>query len=193
MDYKGLFERVLLLLKNPSLVWKEVAKEKQLTTLYSAFIYPLIAITASVAFVGQLIYSDGGTAYPIFQEALTTCCAITVALFGGVYLVIFSLDYIISRFFKDIQIGHEWLSKLVGYSYVVVFLYMMVSSLFPNLTMILFLLQFYVIHIVWQGLENVIPPEYPRKVRLTCIIGGTVIILPTLLEQLFIRTVTFLN
>lgn len=190
MNYTGLFKRVLLLLTNPEKAWEEIKQEESVNIMYANFMYPMIAITSLVTFFAGLIYASETSPYPIFQKALTDACAYAIALFGGSYLAVYLVDAALKiPYFKGLVIAKADLVKLVGYSFVVVFIYFMLASLFLQLAMILLVLEFYIIYIVWLGLKSFVPQEHERKVSVTFLIGVMVIVIPLILKNVFFSLV----
>lgn len=178
----------------PDEAWLDIKSEKGTDLIFGNFVYPLMALTAFVTFVCQLLYAKGDVAFSIFQTALTNCCATAVALLGGVYLTISLLDFIFKlSSLKGLVYSREQLTKLVCYSFVVVFLYFILSSILPELSGILFLLQLYIIYVVWQGMNVIVFPEDSKKMMFTWIIGVAIVIIPSLLNFIFIKSVNLIN
>lgn len=155
--------------------------------MYSTFSYPLIALTSLCVFIAGLIYATSESPYPIFQEALTTACVYAISLFGGLFISIF----LVSLFFQkkivvgDIKLNKLKLTQLVGYSFIIVFLYFILSSLLPSLSKILLIPQVYIIYIIWQGLDFLVPKNYEYKMRMAFIASGIIVIVPIILKIIF--------
>ncbi len=187
MNYKGLFKRIGLLIMHPDRAWEEINNEKSVESMYSTFSYPLIALTSLCVFIAGLIYATSESPYPIFQEALTTACVYAISLFGGLFISIF----LVSLFFQkkivvgDIKLNKLKLTQLVGYSFIIVFLYFILSSLLPSLSKILLIPQVYIIYIIWQGLDFLVPKNYEYKMRMAFIASGIIVIVPIILKIIF--------
>ncbi len=194
MSYKSLIKQIIALLVNPAEAWQEVAKEKGTQNMFANFVYPLMALTAFVAFVCKLIYSKGGVAFPIFQSALTFSCATAVAILAGVYVAPAVLDALFkTKWFKGVSYERDELTKLVGYGFVVVFLYFMLTSLVPQLWVILYMVQFYVIYIIWHAMDVLVFPSEDNKMKSTWLIGCTILGIPSALYLVFIFAVNLIN
>ena len=99
MNYKELFNRVLLLLSSPAKAWKDIALEDEQKKVMSEFVYPMIGLCGLSVFIGTFIGNTAGVS--AFQIAMTRCCATFVSLFGGFFLA----SYLINLFAKNISFG----------------------------------------------------------------------------------------
>ena len=59
--------------------------EEDRRKVYIAFVYPMIGLCGLSVFVGSLL-TNGWGGPQSFQIAMTNCCAVAVALFGGYFL-----------------------------------------------------------------------------------------------------------
>ena len=93
--------------------------------IQSGFVYPLIGLCGLSEFIGTFIGRDFSSL--MFQLALTRCCAVAVALFGGFFLSAYLLN----------KLGMGWLKRgdaygkmlvFVGYSMVVTFVLDIISG-----------------------------------------------------------------
>lgn len=83
MDYKSLFQQIIALLSTPGKAWSEIAERGVGRSVMPAFVYPLIGLCGLSEFIGTFIGKDFSSV--MFQVALTRCCAVAVALFGGFF------------------------------------------------------------------------------------------------------------
>ena len=97
MDYKSLFQQIIALLSTPGKAWSEIAERGVGRSVMPAFVYPLIGLCGLSEFIGTFIGKDFSSV--MFQVALTRCCAVAVALFGGFFLSAYLLD----------KLNHNWL------------------------------------------------------------------------------------
>mgnify|MGYP001157833771 FL=1 len=193
MNYKNLLRQIYILIANPAEAWKQIEQDKSLNVMYSNFLYPMVALTACATFLGVIMHSSGNMAYPIFQQALTKSCAVAVALLGGFYLTTYLLDLLFTKYIEGLTYTKDNLTKLVGYSFVVIFLSIVLSSFFPRLNLILIMAQIYIIYIVWQAMGVMITPNEDKKMKLTWIIGVGIVCVPFIIQSIFMFLVKFLN
>ena len=127
LNYKDLFQKVISLLSAPGKAWDEIEQRSEGRAVMTSFVYPLIGLCGLSEFIGTFIGKDFSSV--MFQVALTRCCAVAVALFGGFFLSAYLLD----------KLNHNWLGGkdsydrilvFVGYSMVVTFVLNIVSGLF---------------------------------------------------------------
>ena len=128
MNYKELFNRIILLLSSPAKAWEDICKESDSLKVMNAFVYPLIGMCGLAVFVGIFIGNTAG-ANEAFQIAMKRCCATAVSLFGGYFLASY-LSNLVGRNLLNREDETELNRQFVGYSMVVVFALEIVSGLF---------------------------------------------------------------
>lgn len=191
MDYKNLFKRILLLLTKPIQAWKEIKSEGRQEVLTS-FVYPLLAISSLSVFLGRLFSSDAEKAYGVFQDALTYCCTIIIALFGGVYLSCFIVEKILSNAFS-IEVDRTISLKLIGYSFVLIFLQTIIVGVLPELRLIAYMMQFYAVYILWEGIPLYIKHKEELRLKITLIFFFSIFFAPMLIQLVFGKLMNFMN
>ena len=118
MNYKELFNRIMLLVSSPAKAWEEIVQETDRQKVMTGFVYPLIGFCGLSVFIGTFIGNTAGVS--AFQVAMTRCCATCVSLFGGFFLAAYLSDQLGKNLLK--RDGDTELNRLfVGYSMVVVF------------------------------------------------------------------------
>ena len=118
MDYKSLFQQIVTLLSTPGKAWSEIAERGVGRSIMPAFVYPLIGLCGLSEFIGTFIGKDFSSI--MFQIALTRCCAVAVALFGGFFLSAYLLDKL-NRKWLGRKDSYDRMLVCVGYSMVVTF------------------------------------------------------------------------
>jgi len=127
----------------------------------------------------------------MFQLALTRCCAVAVALFGGFFLSAYLLN----------KLGMGWLKRgdaygkmlvFVGYSMVVTFVLDIISGL-VSIDLLHWILQIYTLVVVFEGVRRWL--EVPERQQMAFTIVATLVILicPALIEYLFNQLSVILN
>ena len=70
------------LISSPAKAWEEISMEEDRRKVFMAFVYPMIGLCGLSVFIGSLL-TNGWGGPQSFQIAMTNCCAVAVALFGG--------------------------------------------------------------------------------------------------------------
>ena len=181
LDYKSLFQQIIALLSTPGKAWSEIAERGVGRSVMPAFVYPLIGLCGLSEFIGTFIGKDFSSV--MFQVALTRCCAVAVALFGGFFLSAYLLD----------KLNHNWLGGkdsydrilvFVGYSMVVTFVLNIVSGLF-SIVVLHWILQIYTIVIVFEGVRRWLKVEENKQTAFTLVATIIILVCPAIIEFIF--------
>ena len=79
------------LISSPAKAWEEISMEEDRRKVYMAFVYPMIGLCGLSVFIGSLL-TNGWGGPQSFQIAMTNCCAVAVALFGGYFLAAYAIN-----------------------------------------------------------------------------------------------------
>ena len=90
MNYKALFQIAMSLISSPAKAWEEIRLEDRRAVL-TVFVYPMIGLCGLSVFIGAL-WTNGWGGPQSFQLAMTQCCAVAVALFGGYFLAAYAIN-----------------------------------------------------------------------------------------------------
>ena len=150
MNYKGLFHQIWMLLSAPGKAWDEIRERGGTHDILAGFVYPLIGLCGLAEFVGAFIGREFSSL--MFQVALTRCCAVAVALFGGFFLSAYVLNKLAIHWLKAGDI-YRRMQVFVGYSMVVTFVLNIVSGLF-SIALLLWILQVYTVFVVFEGVRR---------------------------------------
>ena len=191
MNYKELFNRVLLLISSPAKAWEEILLEEDKQKVFVGFVYPMIGIAALSVFLGVL-FTQGWSGPRSFQIAMTECCSVAISLFGGFYLAAYLLNKATIKFFNlsDNLLNTQ---RLIGYSSVVLFILQIVTGILPNFQIVFWLLQFYVVYIVWEGAKIFVKMEENDRLKYTLLTSFLLLACPFIIEFLFTKLVLILN
>ena len=189
MDYKSLFQQIVTLLSTPGKAWSEIAERGVGRSIMPAFVYPLIGLCGLSEFIGTFIGKDFSSI--MFQIALTRCCAVAVALFGGFFLSAYLLDKL-NRKWLGRKDSYDRMLVFVGYSMVVTFVLNIVSGLF-SIVLLHWILQIYTIVIVFEGVRRWLKiPEYSQA-AFTVVATVIILVCPALIEFIFNKLSVILN
>lgn len=189
MNYKELFDRVLLLLSAPAKAWTDIACEDDRKKVMSGFVYPLIGFCGLSVFIGTFIGNTAGVS--AFQIAMTRCCATFVSLFGGFFLA----SYLNNLWGKN-ALGKddekELNQQFVGYAMVVTFVLNIISGLF-SISLLHWIFQFYTVFVVYEGARTLMGVDEKNLTRYSLIASVIIIVCPGLIATVFDKLSLILN
>ncbi|WP_321480836.1 Yip1 family protein [uncultured Bacteroides sp.] len=191
MNYRKLFKIALLLISSPAKAWEEISFHEDKRSVFTDFVYPMIGFCGLSVFVGSLLTNGWGGPLS-FQIAMTRCCAVAVALFGGYFLAAYIINYLGIKFFglpKDLLLVQQF----VGYSMVVTFLINIVTGVLPDFTIIGWLAQFYLVYVVWEGVPVLIPVSHAKRLSFTLAASILLIFSPAVIMLIFNKLTAILN
>ena len=132
------------LISSPAKAWEEISMEEDRRKVFMAFVYPMIGLCGLSVFIGSLL-TNGWGGPQSFQIAMTNCCAVAVALFGGYFLAAYAINEMGIKMF-GMHANMPLVQQFAGYALVVPFLLQIVTGLLPDFRIIAWLLQFYIVY-----------------------------------------------
>ena len=191
MNYKELLNRAFLLVSSPARAWEEILLEEDRQKVFVGFVYPMIGIATLSVFLGVL-FTQGWGGPRSFQIAMTECCSVAISLFGGFYLAAYLLNKAAIKFFylSDNLLNAQ---RLIGYSSVVLFFLQIVTGILPNFQIVSWLLQFYVVYIVWEGVKIFVKIDEKDRLKYTLLASFLLLVCPFIIEVLFTKLILILN
>ena len=177
MNYKGLFHQIWALLSVPGKAWDEIREHGGGHDIQTGFV------------AGTFIGRDFSSL--MFQVALTRCCAVAVALFGGFFLSAYVLDKICAKWLKWGSM-HNRMLVFVGYSMVVTFVLNIVSGLF-SIALLHWILQVYTVFVVFEGVRRWLGVPERLQMSFTFVATLVILICPWLIEYVFNQLSVILN
>jgi len=109
--------------------------EEDRRKVYMTFVYPMIGLCGLSVFVGSLL-TNGWGGPQSFQIAMTNCCAVAVALFGGYFLAAYAMNEMGTRMF-GMHSNMPLTQQFAGYALVVPFLLQIVPDYYLILELLL--------------------------------------------------------
>ena len=191
MDYKALFHIAMLLISSPAKAWEEIRLEEDRRKVFTAFVYPMIGLCGLSVFIGSLL-TNGWGGPQSFQIAMTNCCAVAVALFGGYFLAAYAINEMGIKMF-GMHANMPLVQQFAGYALVVPFLLQIVTGLLPDFRIIAWLLQFYIVYVVWEGVPVLMGVEEKQRLKYTLLSSALLILCPTVIQIVFNRLTAILN
>ena len=191
MNYKELLNITLRLISSPAQAWEEIRLEEDRRKVFTAFVYPMIGLCGLSVFIGALLTMGWGGPQS-FQYAMTRCCAVAVALFGGYFLAAYLINVMGVRWMR-MPDQLPLVQQFAGYALVVVFLLRIVLGILPDFQIIAILLQFYTVYIVWEGSARLLRVADASRLRFTLMTSVVLIVCPMVIEWIFNELTVVLN
>ena len=182
MNYKELFQRLILLIASPKKAWTEISCESPRRDVTSSFVYPLIALCGLAVLLGKLF--SAGVKRMTFHTAAMDICGYCVALLGGFFLAAWLLDILRQKLLEEApdMPGSQF---FVGYTMGVIFLSEILVILFPQLFIFKWILQFYVLYVVWEGSNILFNIPEEKRLVFTALTSVAVVFSPAIIRALF--------
>lgn len=189
MNYKELFNRIVLLISSPAKAWDEIRGTEGEKKVLGEFVYPLIGLCGLSVFIGTFIGNTAGVSS--FQVAMTRCCATFVSLFGGFFLASYLTNLLGKQMFgKEDELERS--QVFVGYSMVVIFALNIISGLF-SISILHWILQFYTVFVVYEGARSFMKVDDGSLTRYSLLVSLAVIVCPSLIDIIFNKLTLVLN
>lgn len=191
MNYKELFHIALQLISSPARAWEEIRLEEDRRKVFTAFVYPMIGLCGLSVFIGSL-WTMGWGGPQSFQYAMTQCCAVAVSLFGGYFLASYLINGLRVRMFmmdSDIPLTQQF----AGYALVVLFMLKIIIGILPDFRVVSWLLQFYIVYVVWEGSAKVMQVAEKDRLSFTLLSSFLLIACPVVIEWMFNKLTVVLN
>ena len=182
MNYKELFQRLLTLIASPKKAWVEISTESPRRDVMGSFVYPLIALCGLAVLLNTFL-RDGLTR-DVYQPALMNMCRYCISLFGGFFLAAWLLDTLKQKIFgytPDMPSSQLF----VGYAMGVVFVADILAIIFPQLFIFKWILQFYVLYVVWEGSEVIFAIAEETRLLFAALTSVAIVFSPAIIRLLF--------
>ena len=141
--------------------------------------------------MGELI-SKGWSGPESLKIAMTRCCVVAVALFGGYFLAAYGINELRMRLYgmdRDIMLCQQF----AGYALVVTFIIWFVNGILPDFAIFGWIFQFYILYVVWEGAPIMIKIEENKRFQFTILSSLLLLICPVLIEFIFDKLTKILN
>ncbi|MDD3037491.1 Yip1 family protein [Bacteroides sp.] len=179
------------LISSPAKAWEEISMEKDSQKVFITFVYPMIGLCGLSVFIGSLL-TNGWGGPESFQVAMTSCCAVAVALFGGYFLAAYAINEMGTRMF-GMSANLSLAQQFAGYALVVPFLLQIVTGLLPDFRIIAWLLQFYIVYVVWEGAPIMMRVGEKQRLKYTLLLSVLLILCPAVIQFVFNKLTAILN
>lgn len=179
MNYKEIFALTWGIISNPVATWKKINADNRYLDVQPNYVYPYIGLASLATFIGILLSDDTNEVNSLLTYVMRECSVTAVALLAGFFITSYSVE--------KIFVGSDNIKRImmyVGYSYSVVYVLMVVSEVFPSLSFIMWILQFYTIYVAWEGSKAVINVKEEKRLLYTLTTSLLIILSPTIVEMI---------
>ena len=167
------------LISSPAKAWEEISMEEDRRKVFTTFVYPMIGLCGLSVFIGSLL-TNGWGGPQSFQIAMTNCCAVAVALFGGYFLAAYAINEMGIKMF-GMHANMPLVQQFAGYALVVPFLLQIVTGLFC------------IVYVVWEGAPIMMKVEEKQRLKYTLLSSVLLILCPTVIQFVFNKLTAILN
>ena len=115
-----------------------------------------------------------------FAEAVVACLGLVVAF----YLSMAVVGWAAPRYLH-VETDRRETTRLVGYSFAVVFALTLLVGLFPAWVMFKWVLQFYVVYVVWVGADVMLQIGEDRRMTFSLMVSAVILLVPFLIQTIF--------
>ena len=174
--------RLWTLIVNPRQAWSDILEEEPRQDVAMTFVFPLTCCCGLAILIGRLIrdgFADGA-----FLNAFADSAIACLGLIAAFYLASAVADRLCTRYLQ--QENNKSLSAiLVGYSFSVLFALTIVVGLFPEWVLFKWVLQFYVVYVVWAGAEVIMQIDEDRRMTFCLLTSAAILLIPFLIQFIF--------
>jgi len=182
IDFKQLFLRLWTLLVNPRQAWSDILEEKPQQDVAMTFVFPLSCCCALAILLGRVVrdgFADGAF-LGAFADAVIAC----LGLIAAYYIAAYFADQWRTRYLH-LDADSRSASLLVGYSLAVVFALTLLVGLFPEWVLFKWVLQFYIVYVVWVGADIVMHIDEEQRMTFSLLTAGVILLVPFLIQFIF--------
>lgn len=182
MNFKFLFKRLWCIVVAPHDEWEAIMTESPRQDVASAFVYPLTMLCGTAVLLGRLTrdgFAEGG-----WWMALSQACIVSLGLMVCYWLTAMGANELRSRYLH-IDSDMPACYTLTGYAMTVNFLLTLFTGLFPEMVIFRYVLQFYVVYVVWQGAEVVMKVEENRRMTYALLVSALLLLIPYIFNFIF--------
>ena len=182
MNIKGIFLRLWRLIIQPGAEWKEISSASPREDVARTFVYPLTAVCGVAYLLGQVVRGEwgGGHFFSSVMSAVVHCVALLLTYF----LVAWCVNQLRVRYLhqeEDMPLSF----LLTGYSMALIFALTIFVGLFPEMVLFKWILQFYVVYIVWNGAHTIMEVEEDKQMTFTLVTSALLLAVPAVINLVF--------
>lgn len=166
------------LMMSTSQTWEGIKAENSNRSAFKTYYVPFMLVCVSVVLVFKMLYADSDR----IQTALVYA-VLTVLSYMGAF---FFTRYLTTRFIK---VNHPTkndasiIEKIISYSFAVVFVLKIVTTIIPSL-FFLQILNIYTVYLVWEGCRVMFDMDEDERGKIMLIIGLSAMFVPALISKI---------
>jgi len=119
-----------------------------------------------------------------FEIALKKAIFTFSSYFFGLYSAYFILSKVMVLFRQEME--KEMIFKLVAFPSVIMYLVGTITALFPETYFVGYFINFYLVYLVWVGIEQVGISNKEAHVWQTILFSVVILVIPKLIQKLFV-------
>ncbi len=169
------------MVSSPAKAWEEIRLEEDNQNVMNGFVYPLIGLCGLAVFLGSLSF---GFEVESLRMVLTEVSAMVISLFFGYFVSV----YLVNRVTTAMLGGESRMLQsqlLVGYGLSAIMVLNIVLGLFPSFFLIYWLLQFYIMYIVWEGADKLMGVPEQKRMIYSIAVSAILILVPFIIRKVF--------
>ena len=177
-NFINIFGRSWGLMMSTAPTWENIADEEvKENDAFKQFVFPWILFCTVVVFVFGALYANDKNVETGFIYALINIISLMSAFF-------FTKSIANSYFKKNHEISFSKtnIEKIIAYSFTVVYVIKLVTSIIPSL-FFLQILNIYTAYIVWEGCRVIFDLNEDQRGKLMLIISISIIFTPTIFSK----------
>ncbi len=166
------------LMMSTSQTWEGIKAENSTKSALKSYYMPFVLLCVGVVLVFKMLYADSKN----IETGLVFAVVTALAYMGSFYLT----RYFTTRF---IRTNHpdknnaSVIEKIVAYSYAVVFVLKIVTTIIPSL-FFLQILNIYTVYIVWEGCRILFDLDEDERGKIMLIVGLSAMFVPALVSKI---------
>lgn len=179
---KFLIENIVLrswgLMMSTSHTWEGIKAEKNVKSGFKTFYVPFVLICVAVVLLFKTLYADSNN----IQTGIVFGVIALLAYMGSFYFT----RYLTTRFLRQ---NHPEINdasaieNIVAYSFAVVFVLKIVTTMIPSL-FFLQILNIYTVYIVWEGCRILFDMDEDERGKIMLIVGLSAMFVPALVTKI---------
>ncbi len=174
---RNILHKMGQLITSPTKAWSEINQEaKSDNEIHMSYVFPLIYTCVAVVFAFQWMYEAS------LEIAFLQGVVAAASLFGGYFLVREASLAFLKRYSDDL-VDRTDVTRLVAYSYTVIFVLNMVIAIAPSM-FFLWVLAFYTFYLVSEGAKVILDNPESKHNNIVLVVSFMILIANNVLSLL---------
>ena len=179
--FTNIFDRAWGLMMSTTSTWEEIDEEVgQTNWLLTKFVFPWVGITSIVIFAFDAIYADSKN----FQIGFLHSIVNAISLIGTYFLTLALTHSFFKKKLPEFH-SHLKIEKVIAYSFSVIYIIRIVTSIIPSL-FFLHILDVYTVYLVWEGCRVLFQIDEDERSKIMLIISLSIIFTPAIIKKIIL-------